>query len=210
LNKLDLRRRTAKLRHGIVRLVAPKIYEDYLTMVNIDSVIKATPRPMTLFLKKYFKNSEPLTAAEIGVAKADNSLSILQELPIKKLILIDPYMAYAENGRLTSFEGDYEMATAKLSRYKQAQFIQKTSEEAAKDIDEPLDFAYIDGNHSYSFVMADILNYYPLLRKGGVIGGHDYTPFHHPGVVRAVDEFVQQQETLNFYAVFPDWWFIKP
>ena len=210
MKKLDFRRKTAKLRHGIVRLIAPKVYKDYLSMANINSVITTTPRPMTLFLKKYFKNSESLIGVEIGVAKADNSLSILQELPIKKLLLIDPYIAYVENGRLTSCEDNFEMAMARLSRYKQAQLIRKTSEEAVKDIDEPLDFVYIDGNHSYSFVMADILNYYPLLRKGGVIGGHDYTPFHHLGVVRAVDEFVQQQETLNFYAVFPDWWFIKP
>jgi len=208
--KLGLKRKTVKFRLDLVRLIAPKVYEDYLNWINTGSVITATPRPMTLFLKKYFKNSESLTAVEIGVAKADNSLSILQELPIKKLLLIDPYIAYVENGRLTSCEDNFEMAMARLSRYKQAQLIRKTSEEAAKDIDEPLDFVYIDGNHSYSFVMADILNYYPLLRKGGVIGGHDYTPFHDLGVVRAVDEFVEQQETLNFYAVFPDWWFIKP
>jgi predicted O-methyltransferase YrrM len=179
-------------------------------MLIIDSKITAIPRPMTLFLKRYFKNSEPLTAVEIGVAKADNSVSILEELPIKKLILIDPYMAYVENKQSVSFEDDFNVAMERTSKYKQVQFIKKTSEEAVKDIDEPLDFVYIDGNHSYSFVMADILNYYPLLRKEGVIGGHDYTPFHHPGVVRAVDEFVEQQDRLNFYAVFPDWWFIKP
>jgi len=199
-----------KLRHGIVKLVAPKVYRNHLDMLIIDSKITATPRPMTLFLKRYFKNSEPLTVVEIGVAKADNSVSILEELPIKKLILIDPYMAYVENKQSVSFEDDFNVAMEKISKYKQVQFIKKTSEEAVKDIDEPLDFVYIDGNHSYSFVMADILNYYPLLRKEGVIGGHDYTPFHHPGVVRAVDEFVEQQDRLNFYAVFPDWWFIKP
>jgi len=209
LNKHDLARKTTKLRHGIVKLVASKVYRNHLYMLIIDSKIIAIPRPMTLFLKRYFKNSEPLTAVEIGVAKADNSVSILEELPIKKLILIDPYMVYVENKQSVSLD-DFSVAMERISKYKQVQFIKKTSEEAVKDIDEPLDFVYIDGNHSYSFVMADILNYYPLLRKEGVIGGHDYTPFHHPGVVRAVDEFVEQQDRLNFYAVFPDWWFIKP
>jgi predicted O-methyltransferase YrrM len=208
--KLDFRRRTEKLRHGIVKLIAPKVYVGYLNMVNANSVIVATPRPMTLFLKQYFKNSEPLTAVEIGVAKADNSLSILQELPIKKLILIDPYGTCVENGRLTNFEGDFETAMARLSSYKQAQFIRKTSEEAAKDIDEPLDFVYIDGNHSYEYVKQDIANYYPLVKQGGIIGGHDYFPYPRTGVCQAVNEFVQQRGRIEFYAVFPDWWIIKP
>ena len=209
--KLDFRRRTEKLRHGIVRLIAPKVYMDYLNRINIDSVMAATPRPMTLFLKEYFKNSEPLVAVEIGVGEADNSLSILQELPIKKLILIDPYMAYVGSGRLvtTSEEDSLNTAMAKLSKYEQAQLIRKTSEEAVKDIHEPLDFVYIDGNHSYEYVKNDITLYYPLVKRGGVIGGHDYTLYRCKGIVRAVNEFVQQRSRIGFYAVFPDWWVVK-
>jgi len=208
--KLDFKRRTTKLRHGIVKLIAPKLYEDYLSVVKTDSVVAVTPRPMTLFLKEYFKNGEPLTAIEIGVDKADNSASILEELLIKKLILIDPYMTYVDNGWLiTTSEDTFNMAMVRLSKYEQVQFIRKTSEEAVKDIDEPLDFVYIDGNHSYEYVKQDIANYYPLVKQGGIIGGHDYIPYHDIGVRQAVNEFVEKHGRLGFYTIFPDWWIIK-
>lgn len=40
----------------------------------------------------------------------------------------------------------------------------------------PIDFAFIDGDHSYEGVKADFLNYGPLIRKGGIIGFHDILP----------------------------------
>lgn len=38
---------------------------------------------------------------------------------------------------------------------------------------EDLDFLFIDGNHSYESVLCDFLLYYPLVKKGGIIGFHD-------------------------------------
>lgn len=38
---------------------------------------------------------------------------------------------------------------------------------------ETLDFVFIDADHSYQGVKTDIINFYPLIRKGGVIAGHD-------------------------------------
>lgn len=40
----------------------------------------------------------------------------------------------------------------------------------------PIDFAFIDGDHSYEGVKADFLNYGPLIRPGGIIGFHDILP----------------------------------
>ncbi len=37
----------------------------------------------------------------------------------------------------------------------------------------PLDFIFIDGDHSYDGTMADFNDYSPLVRKGGLIGFHD-------------------------------------
>lgn len=55
---------------------------------------------------------------------------------------------------------------------------------------EKFDFIYIDGLHTYEGVRMDILDYLPLVKKGGYIGGHDYgTPHPHlQGVTKAVDE----------------------
>lgn len=43
---------------------------------------------------------------------------------------------------------------------------------------QPIDFAFIDGDHTYDGVKADFLNYGPMVRPGGIIAFHDILP--HP------------------------------
>lgn len=50
------------------------------------------------------------------------------------------------------------------------------------------DLIFIDAGHFYENVRDDIAAWNPLLRKGGVICGHDYGHVPDCGVVRAVDE----------------------
>jgi len=40
--------------------------------------------------------------------------------------------------------------------------------------DESVDFVYIDANHAYEFVKNDIEYWFPKVKKGGYIMGHDY------------------------------------
>ena len=40
----------------------------------------------------------------------------------------------------------------------------------------PIDFAFIDGDHTYEGVKADFRNYGPLVRPGGIIAFHDILP----------------------------------
>lgn len=42
--------------------------------------------------------------------------------------------------------------------------------------DEPIDFAFIDGDHTYEGVKADFIEYGPLVRPGGIIAFHDILP----------------------------------
>jgi len=49
-----------------------------------------------------------------------------------------------------------------------------------------VDMVFIDGDHSYEGVKKDILNYKPLIRKGGLLCGHDYGTT----VKEAVDELL--------------------
>ena len=53
--------------------------------------------------------------------------------------------------------------------------------------DESLDFVFIDAAHDYDNVKKDISAWFPKVKKGGVIAGHDYTSA--AGVKLAVDEF---------------------
>ena len=51
-----------------------------------------------------------------------------------------------------------------------------------------LDFIFIDASHEYEDVKKDIIGWYPKLKLGGIIAGHDYTSYD--GVKQAVDEIL--------------------
>lgn len=60
-------------------------------------------------------------------------------------------------------------------------------EAAAKYPDQSLDYVFIDAEHSYEAVTKDIEAWYPKVKAGGTIAGHDY--YSWPEVNRAVNEY---------------------
>lgn len=178
---------------------------------NLD--IKFNPkkhmRPMNKFM--YNKGLKNLVGAETGVEEGIHSYIMLSTLDIKMLYLIDPYDTYEMDFGLVENRRKHYTALANalnnLKKFNNFRFIFKYAENAVKCIDEKIDFAYIDDNHNYEYVKKAIKLYYPIVKVGGVIGGHDYCP-DHPGVVNAVDEFVKENN-LNLYQEDIDWWTIK-
>lgn len=51
------------------------------------------------------------------------------------------------------------------------------------------DMIFIDGDHRRFYVRRDIINALYLVRKGGIISGHDYRQSEWPAVSEVVDEF---------------------
>jgi len=82
---------------------------------------------------------------------------------------------------------------------------------------ETVDFVYIDGEHTYDAVTQDIADWWPKVRPGGIMAGHDYNETN-PGTKRAVNEFAEKHG-LSFKitgtnpekgdADAPSWVFIK-
>ena len=60
---------------------------------------------------------------------------------------------------------------------------------AAMYADGELDFVFVDADHSAAAVAADLLAWWPKIKAGGVLAGHDYDALDWPGVVAAVNEF---------------------
>jgi hypothetical protein len=87
--------------------------------------------------------------------------------------------------------------------------IRTTSLEAAQYYkNRSIDFVFIDAAHDYENVKADLNAWYPKVKKGGFIGGHDYPGFS--GVVLAVNEFFMTEmgnAALNLKDNY--WWHKK-
>lgn len=137
-------------------------------------------------LAELFREVGFKTGAEVGVLGGDYSEALCKTIPGLKLYGVDPYEAhsgYKDHARQSSLDKFYETAKAKLAPYKNYEFIKKYSLEAVKDFDNnSLDFVYIDGNHDFYNVTADISFWIHKVRPGGIISGHDY--FDHKGVSR--------------------------
>jgi glycosyltransferase involved in cell wall biosynthesis len=82
--------------------------------------------------------------------------------------------------------------------------IRARSQQAVKQFeDESLDFVFIDASHEYQDIKEDIIAWFPKVKKGGVIAGHDYLNSDFPGVEKAVHEIfgdkIVTQETCWIY-----------
>lgn len=82
---------------------------------------------------------------------------------------------------------------------------------------ESIDFVYVDGEHTYDAVCCDMKTWWPKVKSGGILSGHDYNETN-PGTKKAVNEFAEKNN-LKFVitgtspekgdADAPSWVFIK-
>lgn len=101
---------------------------------------------------------------------------------------------------------------------KQRFLLQMTSLEAAAIVaDASVDIVYLDAMHHYEAVWADILAWWPKVRAGGLLAGHDYLLDVLSGTIftvqPAVREFARQQGLLLLQtqdATYPSWLLFKP
>lgn len=69
----------------------------------------------------------------------------------------------------------------------QVQLIEKDSLAAASEFDGQVDMVFIDADHEYAGVKADIEAWSKKVKPGGIISGHDYAA-NFQGVIQAVKE----------------------
>lgn len=122
---------------------------------------------------------------EIGVYGGQSSQLFLENCAF--MHFIDPCFEYPENPDKGWFciESHFRQKMEPFNgRFK---FIKGMSADVADQVPE-VDFVFIDGNHSYAYVVKDIALYWPKVKSGGFLCGHDYSGGHEE-VTRAVDQF---------------------
>lgn len=117
---------------------------------------------------------------EVGVFKGNFSKNILDSWP-GNLFLVDPWRNVDESTYLDStnnvhHEFPLQDTVNSIKGYEdRAIMIRAFSHQAAHLFaDNSLDFVYIDGNHSYDYVKQDLEVWWPKLKSGGYLMGHDY------------------------------------
>ena len=161
-------------------------------------------------ISKYLNLSNSLIL-EIGVHRGDFSKELLKNFNPKKLVLVDPWLAFDEVVYENSFYGNKYKDGQKVQNkfYKEVMKIFESEilnnkVEIIRDISEnffnknkaKFDLIYIDGNHLYDFVKSDISNSLECLSEDGIIVLDDYRlkGWWKDGVTKAVDFFIREKK----------------
>jgi len=148
--------------------------------------------------------------AEVGTWRGDHAQVILRTTRPKLLYLIDPWEHREEGayeGALygglaagqSAMDATYTSVLARFAERIEARQVlvkRQRSDEAARAFgDDELDWVYIDGDHRYEGVKADLENFARVVKPGGFIAGDDYgrQGWWGDGVTMAVDEFAAHE-----------------
>ncbi len=151
-------------------------------------------------LPQFFKDMGYRVGVEIGTFKGDFALLLCKAG--LKLYAIDPWKDYSDYHRDSAWQKELDgihEQTKKLLALYDCEILRKSSMEMVNTFaDESLDFVYIDGNHSFKYVVEDIFEWSKKVKKGGVISGHDYIYIRRKGFDEIHVKFVVDAYTKAF------------
>jgi hypothetical protein len=189
-----------------IDLIEAALATDRLGEVSIPITRKALP---ALFAARGYT-----TGAEIGVWHGGYSEKLKAANQRLRLLCVDAWQSFhGYIGPTTAYKSPGGMAEAEAAARAVleplgCQILKGDSVAVASTVpDRSLDFVYIDGNHSYGAVLADLQAWTPKVKIGGVIAGHDYCvqpakPFIQ--VIAAVQTFVRDQDIRQWFVLSGD------
>ena len=159
--------------------------------------------------------------AEIGVYRGEFAETILETTQPRELYLIDCWQHQT---------GDYERDSTNVCDEAHRQnylhtrrlFVERPnvhllpffSDKAARLFDDhTFDWIYLDACHLYEAVKTDLLSWWPKIKPGGLMSGHDYCVNSWIDTRHAVDDFLAERELKLDYLTqedFASWAVIKP
>ena len=155
-------------------------------------------------------SSKDLYVLEIGVHKGDFSKQLANNFDPKKLILVDPWIAYDDEVYSNSWYGKSSISNQVIQdqyfldikkyfeneiRLETVEVHRKTSDDFFHQNQLKFDLIYIDGNHLFDFVVRDITNSLNFINRDGIIVLDDYgvTGWWNDGITKAVNFFKKKK-----------------
>jgi hypothetical protein len=176
---------------------------------------------------------------EVGTLKGEFAKSLLSRWDNGVLYMVDVWRKmdnYVDSNNNDEDSGIILDCIKNISNFVDRAHMMRMSSDVACKLfsDESLDFVYLDANHSYDGFIKDFNNWYPKVKKGGLIAGHDYMMIHwyddkflenkkdkaiylkdaflgNFGVNTAIDEITKRLNIqMNFTPeLFSTWYFTK-
>ncbi len=156
-------------------------------------------------LASFMKEQGYKRFVEVGCKEGRTTGHILKTIPDSRAVAIDPWIAQAPTSADAETYEDWNFASIEAEFWKnvggdgnRVEMLRMTSEQAVRSFDHDsrfgsekmggytyADLIFIDARHDYDSVREDIRLWWPRVRVGGILAGHD---FNHkwPGVERAV------------------------
>lgn len=162
-----------------------------------------------LDLIRWIRELDFKAGVEVGVERGRYARQICEINSQMKLWGVDPYEKYEDYREYkdqAEMDSIYNTMLYELEgaiKHGKFEIIRKKSEDAVKQFEEEsLDFVYIDGNHEFDYPLRDIEAWWPKVKKGGILAGHDYVRAAHLEftIKDALREFTQKNNI--------DFWFV--
>lgn len=158
--------------------------------------------------KRFCQN---IKCVEVGVNAGQNAIDMLTNLPFAHFVLVDSYnvdnpgfqtneLPYTPEAREAFIDGARE--SLKPFKERVQLIIEDSAVASMRFPDNHFDYIYIDAEHDMGSVERDLKFWYPKLKVGGMISGHDAGT---PGVKMAVQKFFGDM----YIAEGEDWYMVK-
>jgi hypothetical protein len=170
---------------------------------------------------------------ELGVYEGEFSEHCYKALDLKRYTLVDfwdydeysfvledapqmrglraVYNQYFHNDPKQALSAAYEKTRGRFAEKHDVEILKMDIAKAAdRFVDGSLDFIYLDGNHTYEFVLRDLYTWFPKLRPGGLFACNDFfessgAALQNIGVIPAFLTFSKRYNTYPIALTSSDW-----
>ena len=129
---------------------------------------------------------------EVGVNRGDFSQIILNTSNPTQLYLVDCWEYHPGINKDYDRDAAYQFVQDRFRENPKVHIVKAYSTAAAQQFtDEFFDFVYLDADHSYEAVTADLEAWWCKVKPGGTLAGHDYFTGKNIDVERAVNKWLK-------------------